>query len=192
MRSFHPAAPALLTSVLVSTCLLSSTAAAQTTVSPGDRVKVQFSTVQAVVVSSTVRRDTQYVEVVGLFEGFRRDSLYITTTGSDGPAAVPLADVSTMEVSRGRRNNTLKGMAIGTGVGFGAGFLTGVLMCSGDKCEVGGGEAGLVIGALGAGAGLLIGTVIGAASSGDNWEGVPLETLRVTLDEHGLAVRIPI
>lgn len=192
MRSIHLAAPALLTSALLSMGLLSSTAAAQTPLSPGDRVKIQYSSVQAVMVSNTVRRDTQDVQVVGILEGLRSDSLYIAATESDAPVGVPVADISAIEVSRGQRNNTIKGLAIGTVAGFGAGFLTGVLMCSGANCEVTGPEAGLVIGAIGAGAGLLIGTVIGAVSSGDVWEGVPLPTLHVTFDEHGLVVRIPI
>jgi len=162
------------------------------TVSPGDRVRVHFTEYQLVMAGNTARRDSQTVELIGVLDRLQTDSLYVEPGHSEGSSAIPLADVSTIEVSRGRKNNTLKGMAIGTGIGFGAGFLTGVLMCSGANCEVTGGEAGLVIGVIGGGVGFLLGTAIGAARSGDLWENIPLSDLQVTLDGYGLTLRIPI
>lgn len=167
------------------------TAYAQT-VTAGDRVRVHFTEYQLVMVGNTARRDSQTVELTGILQGLQTDSLYVEQDGSEDIGPISLTNLARFEVSRGRKNNTLKGMAIGTGIGFGAGFLTGVLMCSGARCEVTGGEAGLVIGVIGAGAGLLLGTVIGAASSGDLWEEVPLSDLQVTLDGYGLTLRIPI
>ena len=162
------------------------------TVSPGDRVRVHFTEYQLVMVGNTARRDSQTVELIGVLDRLQADSMYVEPGHSEGSSAIPLADVSAIEVSRGSKNNTLKGMAIGTGIGFGAGFLTGVMICSGGKCEATGGEAGLVLGAIGAGVGLLIGTAIGVGSSGDLWEDIPLSDLQVTLDGYGLTLRIPI
>ena len=167
------------------------TAYAQT-VTAGDRVRVHFTEYQLVMVGNTARRDSQAVELTGVLQRLQTDSLYVDQDGSEDTGSMSLTDLTRFEVSRGRKNNTLKGMAIGTGIGFGAGFLTGVLMCSGARCEVTGGEAGLVIGVIGGGIGLLLGTAIGAGSSGDLWEEVPLFDLQVTLDGHGLTLRVPI
>jgi len=86
----------------------------------------------------------------------------------------------------------LTGMAIGTGIGFGAGFLAGVAVCAGDRCEVDAGEAGLALGLIGAGAGFLIGTVIGVTSSGDVWEPVSLGDLEVSVLRAGLVLRFSV
>ena len=162
------------------------------TVSPGDRVRVHFTEYQLAMVGNTARRGSQTVELIGVLHQLQADSLYVEQDSSEDLAEIPLTDLTRFEVSRGRKNKTLAGMAIGTGIGFGAGFLTGVLMCSGANCEVTGGEAGLVIGLIGGGVGLLLGTAIGAGSSGDLWEVVPISDLQVTLDGHGLTLRIPI
>lgn len=162
------------------------------TVTAGDRVRVHFTEYQLVMVGNTARRDSQAVELTGVLQRLQTDSLYVERDRSENLAAIPLTSLTMFEVSRGSKNNTLKGMAIGTGIGFGAGFLTGVMICSGGKCEATGGEAGLVLGAIGAGVGLLIGTAIGVGSSGDLWEDIPLSDLQVTLDGYGLTLRIPI
>jgi len=162
------------------------------TVTAGDRVRVHFTEYRLVMVSNTARRDSQTVELIGVLEGLQADSLYVEQDRSEDLAEIPLTDLTRFEVSRGSKNNILKGLAIGTGIGFGAGFLTGVLMCSGARCEVTGGEAGLVLGAIGGGFGLLLGTAIGAGTSGDLWEDIPLSDLQVTLDGYGLTLRIPI
>lgn len=177
--------------LLAITCLtLCGPEAVAQELSPGDRVRVQYRQARAVMVGSTVKQDSINEEIVGIVGELRADSLRVTPDGSADNTSIPLATVSKIEVSRGTHDRTLTGMAIGTGIGFGAGFLTGVAMCSGDNCEVTGGEAGLVIGAIGAGAGLLIGTVIGALSSGDDWQSVSVGSLRVTLGSRDLTFRL--
>ena len=162
------------------------------TVTPGDRVRVHFTEYQLVMVGNTARRDSQTVELIGVLDRLQADSLYVEQDRSENSAEIPLTDLTMFEVSRGRRNNTVKGMAVGTAFGFGVGFLAGFLTCSDGACAVSGAEAGLIYGGIGAGMGLLLGVAIGAATSGERWEVVPLMDLQVTLDGHGLALRIPI
>ena len=104
-------------------------------------------------------------------------------------AAVPVADISRLEVSGGRHRNVLKGMAVGTlglgtvGVVLGAATYSpcdstepfGCLLASDNRAE----EA-LMVGALGAAVGLIVGTLVGLPSR-ESWRRVPLDATRVAV-----------
>ena len=184
--------PRVLISVLVLYLMGSLGTANGQTVTAGDRIRVHFTEYQPVMVGNNSERDSQAVELTGVLQGLQMDSLYVEQDGSEDIGAISLTKLTMFEVSRGRRSNTVKGMAAGTVFGFGVGFLAGVLTCSGGECAVSGTEAGLIYGGIGAGVGLVLGTVIGAVSSGERWEVVPISDLQVTLDGRGLTLRIPI
>jgi hypothetical protein len=156
-------------------------------VSVGDRVRVQ-SEVSAYTYGE--RQETKTVKTTGVLSGLANDSLHIDTSGQDF-VSIHVPSVSKLEVSLGQNNRTLKGMAIGTGIGFGAGFVFAFAVASAADGEYSAAGFGLVYGALGAGVGLVIGTIIGALSSGDVWQEVPVGNLQVSVAPTGLTLRVP-
>ena len=128
---------------------------------------------------------------VGFISARTSDSLSII--GAKGRAPVQtfsLTDVSHVDVSRGRsraKGAALKGL-MGLGVGAIAGGLIGAATYTdADECQPGPdnwclfdclvvcsrGQAAIFAGALGSGAGLLIGAAIGIATGWERWESVP-------------------
>ena len=97
--------------------------------------------------------------------------------------AVPLAQITRLEVSTGRHRNLLKGMGLGLGIGGTAGLLLGAVgyqECTG-MCILGPSDrgesaafGGILLGTLG----LVVGTLVGLPSH-DTWQRVPLDTRRV-------------
>jgi hypothetical protein len=83
-----------------------------------------------------------------------------------------------LEASRGRRSNVGKGAVYGALVGVAAGLITAGVACGSYDCEE---YTGVALaggaGVFGAG-GLLIGLFIGATTTGERWEEVPVERLR--------------
>lgn len=127
---------------------------------------------------------------VGFISARTNDSL--TIIGAKGRAPVQtfsLSDVSHVDISRGKsraKGAALKGL-MGLGVGALAGGLLGAVTYTDAECEPGPdnwclfdclvvcsrGQAAIFAGALGSGAGLLIGTAIGIATGWERWEAVP-------------------
>jgi hypothetical protein len=172
---------ASLVAALVLTASVDLFAQQEPPVAPGDRVRV-----------------TAPNEVSGRFVGtvmkIGADTCVLEVEGRAEALALPLASVTSLEVSRGRKSNILKGAGIGLLIGGAVGIVAGVAACSGDGCEYAGATVGS-LGAIGAGVGLLIGTSAGASSSGELWEPVPLDQLRVTIAPHprgGLAIRVSV
>jgi hypothetical protein len=110
-----------------------------------------------------------------------RRSGRVLTAGADtvvlsldtGGEAVPfpLAGISQVEVSRGERRHVGAGIGLGLLIGAGAGAL---LVAS--DCEDSYGACGpftLIGGAIGGGAGMVVGGVIGALRRTERWEVVP-------------------
>lgn len=99
--------------------------------------------------------------------------------------AVPIDQITRLEVSTGRHRNVLKGMGLGVGIGGTAGLLLGAVgyqRCTG-MCIMGPndrGESAAFGGALLGTLGLVVGTIAGIASH-DSWQRVPLDGRRVAI-----------
>lgn len=162
-------------------------------VSVGDRMRVQSEVRADASREGVGGRPGAKFSVTGILKRVTTDSLWLAES-ENGLISIPLSNVSKLEVSAGQRAQTLKGLAIGTGIGFGAGLLFGVTMCTvgGKDCDLETGGTGLAFGVLGAGVGLVIGTIAGASSSTDVWEEVTFRDLRVSVSASGLALKMPI
>jgi hypothetical protein len=109
------------------------------------------------------------------FEGLRGDTLVVTAYSTT--RRCPLASVTQLEVSQGKKGRVLQGLGLGFVLGAGAGAAAGAAADCGDVdavCTWGG--AG-----LGAGTGLLIGALAVAATRSERWEEVPLDRLRLQI-----------
>ena len=96
---------------------------------------------------------------------------------------LPLSSVNNILV-RHRKSNDLKGAMIGTlvGGGFGALFFLGGDDCSSsDWICISGRDLAPYTTAVGAAAGFLIGTVIGALDIEESWQPVPVKRLNVSV-----------
>ena len=139
-------------------------------VKPGDRVRVTHNCVARARGSLRCRKDT------GSFHGVSRDTLALL-----GGFGTPINSITKLEVSRGRKSNAVKGALLGgIPTGLIIGGLVAALCASPDiGCSNG---LGLVAAGFGVGfvGGAFIGGVIGALSTTDRWEEVPLDQLRVS------------
>ena len=175
---------ASLVAVLVVTTWSCSGYVADTSIAPGDTVRVTAPSMDmdgSVGTVAALETDTLTVQVED-----RADALY-----------VPLADVTKLEVRRGRKSNAGKGALIGLGVGAVVGVALGFAACAGESggalCNSDTGEdtsvaLAALLGAYGAVLGTGIGALIGLAARTDRWETVPLDRIRVSLTPHGLGV----
>ncbi len=130
------------------------------------------------------------------------DQRILGTVTETGPSTIQLADslssawtfaydeIDVLERSLGMMNNSAKGFLWGAGVGFGLGLVAGgVLMngiCSSQDCPnmVSSVIVGGPVGALPVG---LLGALLGAASSSERWEIVPIASAQ----DFGFRVRLP-
>ncbi len=170
--------------VLVVTTWSCSGYVADTSIAPGDTVRVTAPSMdmdESVGTVAALETDTLTVQVED-----RADALY-----------VPLADVTKLEVRRGQKSNAGKGALIGLGVGAVVGVTFGFVACAaengGSVCTNDVGESSpfafaAATGAYGAVLGTGIGALIGLAARTDRWETVPLDRIRVSLTPHGLGV----
>jgi hypothetical protein len=133
----------------------------------------------------------------GRFVVQEMDSGILTLRDSSGAAVrVPLASVTMLSVSRGRRSAGA-GALRGAGLGFAGGAVAGIILgyVAGDDppedlwFAYSAEDKALIYGVLlGVGSGL-VGTVVGLASPGEQWESVPLERVRAGMaSDGGLAV----
>ena len=113
---------ASLVAVLAVTTWACSGYVADTSVAPGDTVRVTApsmdmdDSVGTVAALETDRLTFQVEE--------RADALY-----------VPLADVTKLEVRRGQKSNAGSGALIGLGVGAAAGVITALVLCADWNCS---------------------------------------------------------
>ncbi len=129
--------------------------------------------------------------VVGSVVALSADTCVVKPEGR-AQVALPLASVTSLEVSRERKSNVGKGAGLGLLIGGAARVLTGFIAVGAVREGADAGDAA-PIAAMGAGAGLLIGSAIGTASSRERWEAVPLDRLRVGVVQGrngGLAIRV--
>jgi hypothetical protein len=102
--------------------------------------------------------------------------------GDTVPMALATSSLARLEVSRGMRRQTGRGLRIGTAVGAVAGFILGVAtyeectgFCIGDPGQ---GGTGLIAGVLGGAFGLGIGALIGSSFEAERWSPMPLPASR--------------
>ena len=139
--------------------------AAQELLASGSRVRVTAS-------------DCALSGQAATFRALRADTLFLETT------QCPLASVTRLDVSIGRKRHAL----LGAGIGFAAGALVAVVACNGGECVIGEGDddccdedlTGVFAFFLGlAGGG--VGAITGYFIKTDLWEEIPLERLRLGL-----------
>ena len=169
-----------LVAVLAVTPLSTVNAQDSPQVKPGDRVRVRLGVHKR----------------VGNFVAWNGDSLAVTSDAEPDGLWFPVMSISRLEVSRGRKRNTLKGSWLGLVLGASAGGLVGALTyeapppeppCVGLECllpdidvDPGRGRRGFIGAGIGAGIGAAIGALVGSALKTERWQEVPLDQLRVS------------
>ncbi len=113
--------------------------------------------------------------LVGTLVSWEADAL-VLDAGQGEPRRIPLAAVSKVELSRGKRSNAGRGAVIGAAVGAVPGLLVGW----GDSPEHEN-QRPVVVGAIGAAAGAGIGAAIGWAAKTEKWEAVETARFRAGL-----------
>lgn len=150
---------------------------ADTSIAPGDRVRVTAPSMDL-------------EKGVGTVAALETDTLVVNTGERADALEVPLADVTKLEVHRGQKSRTGRGALIGAGVGALAGVATVAIACASttggcDFSESGGSDelsdlavaTALVLMGTVVGAG--VGAIIGLATRVDRWQAVPLDDIRV-------------
>lgn len=96
-------------------------------------------------------------------------------------SAVSISGITKLEVSQGRRSNLDRGAWIGGLIGAGAGLLVGITAAGVDYGGWWDPGAEVIPATMLAGGawGAVVGLVVGSFSHRDDWQGVPLESLRV-------------
>jgi hypothetical protein len=146
----------------------------QQAVAPGDRIRVTAPAISA-------------DRLVGTLTGMRDDTYSMVVEGRDGSLAVPIASLTRLEVSRGRKSLVTWGAVVGVLVG---GTLSFALINSSEASD-----ARITSAVLFAGLGGLAGALGGSYIRYDDWETVPLGQLRVGLTPEagdGIALSISI
>lgn len=96
-------------------------------------------------------------------------------------SAVSIAGITKLEVSQGRRSNRDRGALMGGLIGSGAGLMLGITAAGFDYGGWWDPGAEVIPATMLAGAawGAVVGLVVGSFSQRDDWQEVPLESLRV-------------
>jgi hypothetical protein len=126
---------------------------------PGDRIRVWASTIPTGAVGEVVNAEP--------------DVLRIRLPDRPEPIDVPVTAVTRLQRSLGTRRNTGKGALIGGLVGAAAGAAFVAVASGSEGCEGSCGGWALIFGALGGGAGAIVGTGVGALQKTDRWETMP-------------------
>jgi hypothetical protein len=133
--------------------------------------------------------------VIGILERVTSDTLVVLREGEAGRLAIPIVDVTSLEVSRGKHSNLLKGMGIGLLAGAGVGLLVGLATYDDENCfpicGVGNYTAGSTI--VFGGLGLVAGFAVGVATHSERWRAVSPSEFKVGfggLPGGGMAVRV--
>lgn len=131
---------------------------APTGLAPGERVRITAPGVD--------RRPARLVV-------FSRDSLVVKFDGDTAAHSLRTADVSLLELSRGRSRG--RGALIGAGFGFlGGAALGAVVGAILEDSQCSDCVAVPALGAVGGVLGLVIGTVVGSVRGGERWQALPL------------------
>lgn len=113
-----------------------------------------------------------------------RDTLLVRWPDLTNTVAVPVAEISRLDVSTGRHRNLVKGMVLGTVGGAAVGALVGALAyqpCTGNCLDLFDREGSALLGgALLGTLGFVVGTLAGLPSH-DTWQRVSLDGGRVAV-----------
>ncbi len=122
-------------------------------------------------------------KVVGTLLEIRSDTLLLQEDGWADTTPILRTAVTRLDISVGHMRHTGRGAARGFLFGGAVGALAGVIIGSSFECGTGdcGKEGAIAFGAIGAGTGLLIGALVGAITTSDRWQEVPVDRLRVGL-----------
>ena len=104
------------------------------------------------------------------------DTVVVRLDGGGATGTFPLARISALEVSRGRKGHVAVGVGLGFLAGAGSGALVGALACKNEGCLSGSDDLGGAVTALAAGIGGVVGMLVGGrigAHKTDMWEAVP-------------------
>jgi len=106
-------------------------------------------------------------------------------SGNDSPLLLSRDQITGLEVYRGRKSAAGKGALIGLGTGAVVGIAVGFIGCEGwtEDCsfDADAYEVALIMGAVFGAVGAGIGSLIGLAAGTDDWEPVPVESLRLSV-----------
>jgi len=153
----------LVAAVVAGSFAFATVAVGQTTLpGPGSRVRVTAPDYDMRQATGRVLRRTE-------------DSITIDRDGARPDVTLPFDRLSRLDVSTGKlpSHGFFRGAALGLVVGLFAGAAYGglqYLSCSGELCGI----WILVGGAVGAGAGLIVGAIVGVPHPPDRWERVAL------------------
>ncbi|MFC1639223.1 hypothetical protein ACFL3B_00500 [Gemmatimonadota bacterium] len=145
----------------------------------GQRVRVAQCGPLAVY-SGSRRTDCQTTE--GSVVVMTNDSIVLSAGALTGLVAIPISTLIRLELPSGRKSHKLVGGIVGAIAGVGIGAWAGWASegsCNSETCpeRVEAAIKGSVVGLSG---GALLGFLIGSAASGERWEEVPLDRLRVS------------
>jgi hypothetical protein len=108
-----------------------------------------------------------YQKRIGLYRGIHADSLVLDST------AIPIAAISQLDVSWGRKRAYGRGMLVGTAGGLALGALLGAATCTDTDFVMTEGGCTVGIALLGGLVGLGVGGVIGNSKKIETWKPVP-------------------
>ena len=149
---------------------------ADTSIAPGDRVRVTAPSIDM----------NRSVRTVAALE---TDTLVLNTDERANALQVPLADVTKLEVHRGKKSGARTGALIGLAFGGGVTLLASFNEDCADNCLALAFVSVPILGGATAG----LGALIGLAIQTDRWEAVPLDDIRVgpsPISGDGVAVSV--
>ena len=158
--------------VLIGAPLLAGDQPASAPLKAGDRVCVWASTIPTYAVG----------EVVGI------DATALRIRLRERPDAidVPIAEVTRLQRSLGMHGNIRKAALRGGLVGAGLGVAFTAFAGAADGCEGSCAGWALILGALGGGAGAIVGTGVGALQkTAERWEAIPVGRVGVSVIPEG-------
>ncbi len=148
---------------------------------PSDRIRVSVSKVQGkrFFVGSLVALDADTLKI------WINRCEWDLTRFLENQVSLPLASVTKVEVSRGKKSNGLIGAGIGALVGAGTGAVIGFSLGDdpplfGEPFPFSAERKAAILALLGGGIGAIIGALIGAKVESEYWEEVPLEKVRMS------------
>ena len=162
----RPSRGTLLWMVLIATA--HPLVAQEPSIGPGDRVRIKGLTLTSQSVPW----------VVGTLESIRDSILVLRSDSGLPPREIRFNQIQRLEVHQGKKTNVVTGAVVGTLIGTTLGVVVGLIVTQ-DATDLPVGVGTLT--AMGAGGGLVLGTLIGAASHSDRWVPASPERLRVSL-----------
>ena len=114
--------------------------------------------------------------IVGMLESVH-DSTLVFRSGQTAPLEIRFSQIERLEVSQGKKSNAGTGALVGGLIGTVVGAVVGLVIRQGADVQA---DLPVITGAIGAGGGVLLGTIVGATNQSDRWVEVPLARLKVS------------